>query len=142
MNVRPYDATDREEARVLLGDVRAVDDPRNRVHVAEGERGRLAGVAVWHEPDAGEPDGLAVVLTGGSSQDTLYRLVLACVEDAMTRGHRAASFSLQDPGLLRRLERDFTISPLASGWRRGIPVEWTVRVDLVDARAQLLARSA
>ena len=142
MNVRPYEATDREEARALVGGVRSVDDPHNHVHVAEGEQGRLAGAAVWHEPAAGAPGGLAVMLAGGSSYDTTYRLVLACVEDAIARGHRAGTFCLQDPGLLRRLERDFTISPQPSGWRRGRPVEWSVTVDLVDARAQLLARIA
>lgn len=142
MNIRPYEPADREEALTLFGDARAIDDPANRLHVAVDDRGRISGSAAWHEPPAGEPEGLAVALGAGQPPETMYALVQASVEDAIARGHAEGSFTVRNAALLGRLKRAFSIDPRPSGWRDGGAVEWTVSVDLRDALRQLRERSA
>ena len=142
VNIRPYEPPDREEALALFGDARAIDDPANRFHVAVDDRGRISGSAVWHEPPAGAPEGLAVALVAGQPPGTMYALVQASVEDAIARGHDEGSFTVRDAALLGRLQRDFSIDARPSGWRDGAAVEWSVSVDLRDALRQLRERSA
>ena len=141
VNIRPYDPADREEALALFGDARAIDDPANRLHVAVDDRGRISGSAVWHEPPAGAPEGLAVALVAGQPPETMYALVQASVEDAIARGHTEGSFTVRDAALLGRLQRDFSIDARPSGWRAGRAVEWSITVDLRDALRQLRART-
>ena len=154
MFIRRYAESDRKQAVGLLGDARAVDSPNHRLRVAEAAgadgrpSGRLAGVALWVRPDAGEEAYLGAVIVApeitatNARWSTLYQLLLSCARDAIQEGFTRAYFTILDAHLLARGRRDFTIEPQPSGWapntRRA--VQWDVHVDLQDAIAQLERR--
>lgn len=131
MNGRRVGVGDAGAARALLGDV------RGRVHVAE-EDGRVVAAAVWEQPDAGLCQ-LGACAVEGDSRVRLYALVRSVVQAATGAGNERGFFRLKDRALLGRLARDFRIEPVAAGWDpvSREAVEWTVEVDLADAREQL-----
>ena len=138
MSIRPYRPTD--DVDDLVGDRAALTIAYNHAHVAQGFA-TITGLAIWHEPESGAPNGLFISLRSGGTPADMYALVEACVEDAIARGHTQATFTIYRRALLQQLQRDFTISAIVTGrrQRRGA-VEWDVTVDLADALDQLQER--
>jgi hypothetical protein len=144
--IRAYDAArDRVAARLLAG-AEALASPGNLVYVHAD--GPAAGLAVFSVPDAGDPSsgsGLGTPTLGlvytppGAPWSRFYRLVSACVDEALARGFRKGSFQIRDAVLLARLQATFTIDaqPFGRDPLTGEAVSWGVEVDLVDALAQL-----
>jgi hypothetical protein len=144
MTTRAYAPADREAAAAALGDARPLDSPRVHAHVAE--EGPAGGIALWAEPRgrpgrAGLPVLGPVLAPGEIAGRRFYALVLACAEDALTRGHRRGSFTLKDERLLRVIEDTFRVEPREAGWApvTGEAVAWEIEVDLRDAVEQLRA---
>lgn len=138
MTVRPFRDEDRRQVLALLGDARAIDSASSRLHVAL--EGGVEGVSLWIRPAAGDTPLLgAVTLKDPDRFDLLYQLAAAACQDAIASGFTRGHFEVQQPALLRRLRRDFTIDPQPSGWHpvTGQPVQWDVEVDLQDALQQL-----
>ena len=139
MAIRPFRDQDRAEVLTLVGDPRTIDSPGHHLHVAEDE-GAIVGAVVWLQPDAGDEAYLGSVTVNVPDRwDLFYSLVRQTALDAQQRGFTKAVFTVHDPRLLRRLERDFIIDPQPSGWNPVThePVQWRVAVDLADALRQL-----
>lgn len=132
ITTRPYDElADHDDAVILIGDIRAVNERSNHVHVAVDE-GRIVGAALWHQPDDGEPDAVVVNVAPGETMRTFYKLLAACIEDTIAHGHTTATVAVHDRALLRQLTRDLQLQPVAVGrnTRTGEPAYHTVSVDL------------
>ena len=137
-DIQPKDS-DRSRVAAILGDSRLLDAPDTHIQLAAPLRGDL-GVATWREPATGEEPALgAVVMPPTATRQDMYRLVLACAEDARTRGFSRGGVRIQDGRLLAQLRRDFSIAPTPCAWEpnTGRPVEWAFEVDLDDAIRQL-----
>ncbi len=143
MTIRPYDPKDRPRALQVLKDHRAIDDPSNHILVTDGAE---EGLALWHQPSAGP--GLLAIVHAPNNRTLFYQLALQACERAIEAGLTQGYFQIHDVRLLDRLQRDFNINPVPEGREPntalsspkgpGAPTSWTVAVDLLDARDQLL----
>jgi hypothetical protein len=137
MTTRPYRPEDRPRALQVLKDHRAIDSPTNRILITH-EAAHNQGLALWTKPDAGDTGCLAT-LHAPENRRLFYHLALAACNQAIHAGLTRGTFTIHDQRLLDRLQRDFSIQPVPQGRHpnTGRPVEWTVDVDLHDARRQL-----
>lgn len=118
----------------LLGPDAALEAAR--VHVAE-EAGQVAAAALWLR-EAGSTAQLGTVATKDPNRrDVFYTLIRACAQAMIDDGCATGSFTVDDPALLDRIQRDFDVRPEEIGWRSGRPVAWRIEVDLVGAVRQL-----
>jgi hypothetical protein len=137
-DIRAYDAARDLMAGRLLAGAEALASRGNLVYVHAD--GPAQGLAVFSVPDAGDTARLGLVFTPpGVPWSRFYRLVRACVDEALARGFRKGRFEVRDAALLARLQATFTIDPQPFGRDplTGEPVTWSVEVDLADALAQL-----
>jgi hypothetical protein len=134
---RPFRPADRASAIEELGDARAVDQTSHRVHTANG--GPAAGVAVWVEPGPGGEPYLGEIKLPSDDRQLFYQLIQACAQDAFSRGHEHASFTVHDARLLSLIQRTFTVDAIPAGWdpESSLPVQWDIRIELQDALEQL-----
>lgn len=145
MLVRAYQTGDDAKVTQLLGLDATSARPHRIVLAQEGDT--VKGAAIWQ----GEPGGVAqlgdVALTDANRRDVFYSLIrgvaLAMIGEGFTRG----TFTLRDPALLARIERDFRVATKVTGREpsndgSGLPLTWEITVDLEDAINQLEAALA
>ena len=145
VRVRPAAPADRARVLALVDVDVTASGTGLRVQVAEEVGTGILGAVVYRLPERADQDAQlgAVVSALADRWDVFYGLVRATAKDALAAGHRTAMFTVKDRRLLDRIERDFRVEPKPCGWEPsttnvpGAPVEWLVRVDLVDALAQL-----
>ncbi len=139
MLVRAYRTGDDAKVAELLGPETGRDG--RRVIVAE-EGDAVVGAAVWQ----GERGGVAqlgdVTPALADRRDVFYELVRGCAAAALEQGFTHATFTLRDPQLLQRIQRDFRTDRKVTGREpskdgNGTARVWEITVDLADAIEQL-----
>jgi hypothetical protein len=135
MLIRAYRGNDLIPVRALLGAEALTDAAGRRIAVAE-EGGSVIGAAI------AQIDGTSEVVLGRvaapeSRRDVFYQLVREIARAGIDAGLDRGWFTVTDPRLLDRIQRDFDVAPELLGTRDGAPAYWRIEVDLRDALAQL-----
>jgi len=160
MIIDKFQSSDREEIINLLKTIpnltnitdieeKTVDQDCTHIHIAKDDNGKIIGGAVWMKPTEGDEAELMCIVTEQGnfcntllnptgSFSTYYKLIVACIEDALAQGMTKGVFTIRNKTLIGTLKKTFNIKPIVRGVNLGEgDNEWEVHVDLEDALTQV-----